>query len=215
MSSVAILVPILNRPHRIEPLLQSIADSTTLPHRVVFAASDQPSIDELTRLGASFITDEGGDEGSYPRRINRLYAETTDPYLLLAADDLAFRPQWLEEAMKVMETLDGVVALNDQYNPAGVHFLVSRNYIETFGGCMDDSGVVLHEGYRHAYCDDEFRATARARGKWALAHSAVIEHLHVGAGKAPMDETYRIGEAAMPHDFGVFMSRAHLWNTGD
>ena len=214
MSEVAILVPVLDRPHRIEPLLQSIAEATEVPYRVLFAASDQPSIDEIRRLGGNVIIDEGGDEGSYAKRINRLYQETTEPYILLGADDLSFRPGWFPAARRAVDQLDGVVAINDLHNPAGVHFLLTRNYIETMGGCVNEPGVILHDGYRHAYCDDELRATATARGRFGYAHESIIEHLHPGAGKSQTDHVYQIGAASMQQGRAVFMSRSHLWTIG-
>ena len=213
MTEVAIFVPILNRPHRIEPLLANIAEATDVQYRVVFAASDQPSIDELDRLGCQYIRDEGGDEGSWGKRINRLYGITNESYFLTGADDLAFRPDWFQAARRVMDTINGggVVGINDLLNPAGTHFVISRNYVQTIGGCVDGPGIVCHEGYRHAYVDDEIRETARSRGRYAYAKESVIEHLHPGLGKSPHDETYRIGENSMPQGRELYASRAHLW----
>ena len=215
MSQVAILVPVLNRPHRVAPLIESIEESTDAPHRTIFAASDQPTIDELDRLGADYITDDGGNDGTYPKRINRLFNATTESYVFTGADDLAFRANWFENAMRVMETLihnSGVVAINDLHNMAGTHFLISRGYINEFGGSADCVGQVLCEAYLHTYCDDELRAVAKSRDRFAFAQQSIVEHLHVGAGKSPMDETYRIGEATMSQGFEVFQSRGHLWN---
>lgn len=209
-SQVAVLVPALNRAHRVVPLLASIAEATDVEHSVVFAASDQPTIDELDRLGARYHRDGGG---TYPQRINRLFGLTTEPYVFLGADDLSFRVGWFQAALRVMETIvgGGVVAVNDLHNGAGVHFLVSRGYVNELGGCVGEPGVVLHEGYQHAYCDDEIRHTAAARGRFAHARDAVVEHLHPGAGKAPSDETYRLGESSMHQGLALFQSRKHLW----
>lgn len=213
MSSVAILVPVLNRPHRVEPLLQSIAAATEVPHRVIFGCSDQPTVDELDRLGAWYIRDEGGAEGTWPKRINRLFTHVLEPYILTGADDLAFRPGWFEAAMIAMSQLpdgSGVVGVNDLHNPASVHFIMCRKYIEKFGGAMEP-GVPACDLYEHQYTDDDIRASAIFHGRWIIAKDSVIEHLHVGAGKAPMDETYRMGEASSAQGHAVFQSRAHLW----
>ena len=203
----AILLPVLRRPHRVEPLLESIAGATPEPHSVIFAASDQPTVDELDRLGQTYIRD---DDGSYPRRINALFNITIEPYVFLGADDLHFHPGWLTAALDVMATVDGVVSVNDLHNPAGVHFLVSRNYANTLGA-IDQPGAILHEGYRHTYCDDELRHTAISRGRYGRAEDAVVEHLHCGNGKAPHDDVYQIGADSMVPDLAVFMGRRHLW----
>src|ERR1039458_968208 len=133
MSDVAILIPTMNRPHRMAPLLQSIAEATDVPHRVIFACNDQETVDELDRLGAWYDRDEGD---TYAVRINRLFNLTTEPQVFLGADDLAFRAGWFQAAMIVMETINGVVAVNDLHNMAGVHFLVSRDFVNTLGGCI-------------------------------------------------------------------------------
>lgn len=210
MSDLAILIPVLGRPHRVEPLLASIAAATDIPHRVIFAASDQPTIKELDRLGAWYIQDEGD---SWAIRINRLYKEVNEPYLFLAADDVAYRWGWFQAAMRRMDMIfgGGVVFVADLYNSAGTLALVSRNYIETLGSCFDGPGIVVHEGYRHAYVDDELRETARFHGRYGYAEDSVVEHLHAGAGKAPWDATYAIGNASMTQGLELYRSRSHLW----
>lgn len=207
-SEVAILIPVLNRPHRIEPLLANIAENTPEQHRIIFAASDQPTINELERLGAWYVRDEGG---TYPIRINHLFNETDEPFVFLGADDLKFWPDWFRQALIIMEETKGVVAVNDMYNVAGTHFLVSRQYINELGGCIDEPGIVLHEGYLHTYCDDELRCVAKRHDRFALANQSIVEHLHVGAGKSPMDDVYKMGEQSMAQGHTLFTSRAHLW----
>jgi len=141
--------------------------------------------------------------------------ESDEPFVFTAADDLQFRSGWFEAAMIEMNRLpdcSGVVAVNDLHNMSGVHFLIARNYVDTLGGVIDQApGVAVNEGYRHTFCDDEIRATAKFRNRWSFANAAVVEHLHTGAGKAPMDEIYRIGEASMSQGRELFTSRAHLW----
>jgi glycosyltransferase involved in cell wall biosynthesis len=208
---VAILVPTLARPHRIEPLLESLERSTTAPHTVIFGASDDATVEVLERLGTRYLRDAGGLVGTYPKRINALFRATSEPYVLLGADDLEFHPGWFEAAMRAMNDVDGVVGINDLYASESVHFLVSRHYIDTLGGSMDEPGVVLHEGYHHWFCDDELRGTAQCRRRWAYAADAIVEHLHPGAAKAPNDKTYELGHASSEVGLEVFRSREHLW----
>lgn len=210
--SVAILVPILNRPHRIEPLLRNIAEATPEPHSVHFAASDEPSLSELRRLNAAYIQDDGG---TYPERINALARITSEPFLMCAADDYAFRLGWLPEMLRVMEQFpnsSGIVFANDLYNAAGTAVMVARSYVDELGGTADALGTVFHEGYIHSYCDDELREVAKHRNRCAYARDAIVEHLHVGNGKAPMDDTYRLGEASMSQGLSLFRSRSSLWS---
>jgi hypothetical protein len=102
------------------------------------------------------------------------------------------------------------------------HYLVSRWYLENAGGVADAPPgdpswpaslrpPVLFEGYDHNYTDTEFIETARARGVFAPCLDAVVEHLHVVAGKAQWDETYRKGAARMGDDEVLFQQRRGLW----
>lgn len=205
---VAILIPVLGRPHRVKPLLESIEEATPEPHRVIFAASDQPTVDELDRLGAEYMRDQGA---SWGKRINRLFWTTSEPYVFLGADDVIFWDGWLAAALRHMEKVDGVVVCADLLNPRGTLALVSRRYIEEQGGTVDGRCEVIHSGYRHNYSDTELFETAKARGRFAYAADAVVEHLHPQNGKAEMDDTYRIGYESEARDHALFNSRRHLW----
>jgi hypothetical protein len=207
--STAILIPVLDRPHRVEPLVANIADATPEPHTILFAASDQPTIDELDRLGINYLRDDGD---SWPNRINRLFHATTDPYVFLGADDVSFHSGWLSEALKAMAEVDGVVAVSDLFNPYGTLALVSRRYITEESGCVDTPGVVVHGGYRHNYSDTELFSVARARGRHAYCAESIVEHFHPSAGKAPMDGTYQIGFDHEMADRVLYASREPMWN---
>ncbi len=204
--SVAILIPLM-RPHRIALVVQSIVDSTQSYSIVVVATGE--CADAARSLPVTLIEDDGG---TYPVRINKAFHACTEPYVFLGADDLSFRAGWFESAMIKMNEVNGVVGINDLHNMAGVHFLVSRYYINECGGTGDGTpGVVLCEEFSHQYCDDELRHVAQYRNRWAFAKEAVVEHLHPGAGKAPSDPIYVMGNAAGAHDREVFMRRRHMW----
>ena len=210
MAQVAILLPAM-RPQNIAGVVQSIQESTEPGsyHIVVLATGDCA---EVARSLPVTLIDDGG--GTWPQRINRGYRETTEPYIGTGADDVWFMPGWFEAARIAMNQLpngSGVVGLNDCYNPIGNHFLLSRDYVETFGGSMNEPGVAVCELYQHQYCDDDLRATAKFHGRWIMAMDAKIDHRHVGRGMAPMDETYSIGAASGGQGLAVFQSRSHLW----
>lgn len=203
---VAVLIPLM-RHHRIAGLVQNIRETTPDCHIVVIATGE--CADAARSLDVTLLEDEGG---TWPQRINAGYRSTTEPYILTGADDLLFHEGWLDAAMTVMRHIDGVLAVNDLHNTAGVHYLISRNYVDTMGGCIGEPGMVCHEGYAHAYVDDEIRATARFHGRWGgVVADSIVEHLHPGANKAPTDEVYRIGESTMGQGLSLFQSRKHLW----
>jgi hypothetical protein len=197
------------RAHRIASVVQSIAESTEDYSIVVIAATGECA-DAAKELPVTLLEDSGG---TWPQRINAGYRITNEPYIFTGADDLAFRPGWFQAAMRVMETIDGVVAVNDLMNMAGVHYLISKNFIETIGGVIDQPpGVIACESYTHQYVDDEIRATAIFRNRWGgVVRDSIVEHLHPGLGKSESDLTYQIGEASGSQGYQVFQSRAHLW----
>lgn len=208
--TVAILMPVLDRAWRIEPLLRNIRDATPEPHRVIFAASDPETIAELDRLHAQYLQDDGD---TWPNRINRLFHHTTEPYVFLGADDVVFYPGWLPILLAAAQAVDGVAVANDYFNKNGTLALVSRRYIEEQSGCVDMPDVVVYPGYRHNWSDAELFATAKARGRHAYCPDAVVEHLHPSAGKAPFDSTYRKGFDSELDDHRLFLTRQHLWRT--
>ena len=207
MAEVAVLIPLM-RPHRLALVLASLAESTTDYVAVVIATGE--CADVARELGRCVLIEDEG--GTYPVRINAGFRGSAEPYVMLGADDLSFRPGWFEAAMVQMRQVDGVVAVNDLHNSAGVHFLVSREYVDTLGGTGDGiPGEVMHEGYSHTHCDDEMRHLAQYRNRFAYARDSIVEHLHPGAGKAATDEVYALGNSFMGQGNAVFMSRRHLW----
>lgn len=222
--SLVILVPVLRRPHRVAPLLESINKTTPDPYRVLFIASpnDEAEYAALNKEGAEWIQlDENYEmRGDYARKINAGYSVTYEKYLFLGADDVEFHPFWLEKAMDKMSLSPsfGVVGTNDLGNRSvmmgkhATHSLVRRSYILE-NGTIDEHGKVLHEGYPHEYVDNEFVETAMRRKAWVFAPGSIVEHLHPHWNKAPMDSLYGAYNARMVLGRRVFMKRRKLWMT--
>lgn len=215
---IAILVPVLRRPHRVEPLLDSITHATPEPHTVVFLCSpeDETEQDAVRSVGLQpLLASRSVAPGDYARKINQGITATTEPYLLFAADDLRFRRGWLERAVSRMTDTVGVVGTNDLGNRhvlAGIHAthpLVARWYTQL--GTIDDPDHALHEGYDHNFVDNEFVQTAQVRHAWDFAADSVVEHLHPSWEKSEWDETYARGRAGWHHDARLFRRRARLW----
>ena len=220
MSAVAILVPVLRRPHRITPLLGSVEEATPEPHRVLFIASpsDTATHTALDAAGADWIVmdDDYEGRGDYMRKVNRGVAATDEPLIFLAADDLRFHTGWLPAATAELRRGIGVVGTNDLGNQRvtrgthATHSLLTRDYVER-RGTIDEPGKALHAGYHHNFCDDELVCTAHARRAWAFAGTAVVEHLHPNWRKAEDDDVYRLGRTFFHEDRRLFMTRRKLW----
>lgn len=211
MTSIAVLVPVLNRPRNVAPLLKSIRE-TTPGATVLFIADphDKAEHEAIYAAGGQLIS----PGGNYAHKINTGARTTTEPLLVLAADDLRFRSGWLEAAQATMTDGVQVVGLNDliprPLRPDhATHFLMTREAANL--PCLDKSPGPLYEGYRAWRVDDELIVTATLRGMYAYAPGALVEHLHPMAGKAADDATYRKGRATARIDSRIFHRRMARW----
>lgn len=215
--TTTILVPVLGRPQRVAPLLASIRTATPEDHHVLFVASesdhDQIAAVKAERADLLVVSDE---KGTYPCKINAGYRATCDEQVFLAADDLAFHPGWLTAARARLDGTVAVVGTNDlgsarvQAGRHATHNLVERSYVVERSGVVDQPDTVLHEGYPHAFCDDELVTTARWRGAWAFAADSVVEHLHPFFSKGDDDDTYRLGMAGNAEGRRLWARRVRL-----
>lgn len=208
-----ILVPALNRPHRVAPLLDGIAAATPQQHSILFIVDpDDFAEQEAIRAAGGEMIVHGG---SYAQKINAGVRNTDEPFIFFGADDLHFWPRWLARAAGLISDQVGVVGTNDIGNARvkrgdhATHSLVARWYAEL--GAIDGGGP-LHEGYGHCFVDDEFVETAKHRGAWAFARGSVVEHLHPDWGKGQRDGVYDKGQSTFVADRAHFRrARRPLW----
>lgn len=214
---VAVIVPMLGRPHTVDPLVSSLR-STTTTARILFVCTpgDAEVMAEIDRVGCERIEVAGPRPGDYARKINAGYRHTTEELMFLGADDLLFHPGWFEAALAELRPGIGVVGTNDlgskrvMAGEHSTHSLVTRAYCDEHG-TIDGPGSVLAEVYPHEFVDDEFVATAKHRGAWAFAFDSHVEHLHPSWGKAPMDPMYAQQAARMNTGRRIFRRRQRLW----
>jgi hypothetical protein len=223
---VEVLVPVLDRPHRIAPFGASLRASLTDPVRkpsdqvrtlFLCTEGDKAELAELRAQGARYAVLPGERRpGDYARKINLGVRSNGADWFFLAADDLAFQPGWLEACLAVHEQTGAlVIGTADLGNPMvrlgmhSTHTLVHRDYLEQ--GTIDDPTRLLHEGYDHNCVDVEFVETAMWRQVWAFAAEARVEHLHPLWRKAQTDGTYRLGQTSHLADMQLLRARWHLW----
>jgi len=217
MSIIDILVPCLARPQNVAPLLASIKEVTRVDHRVIFIATegDKEEIEALKRAGADFLVHpEPAGRGNFAKKINWAFPQTDAPWVFQGADDLRFHAGWDVNALRVgKQRRVGVVGTDDMGNPLvrrgghSTHTLISRAYIEEFGGTHDNSGLVFCELYQHEFCDNEFVQTAIKRGQWAFARRSKVEHLHPAWRKSELDSTYEKAFRYSQEDFQLYKRR--------
>ncbi len=209
---VAIVVPVLGRPDNVAPLLQSIEQATPAAHRVLFVCDpdDEAELRAIEAAGAAMIA----PGGRYSSKIRVGIAATDEPLIFLGADDLAFQPGWLEATATHLAAGAHVVGVNDGMRRPrrprhATHFLITRDYAHE--PCIDGSPGPLSDAYRHNFVDDELIATATARGVYAYAAHARVEHHHWLNRRAVDDDTYRRGREAFSRDRSTFRRRSQLW----
>jgi hypothetical protein len=214
---LVVIVPMLGRAHRVEPLLGSIR--ATCQARVVFGVTegDVDVIAAVDAAGEQAIIHPKRARGDYAKKVNRAYEQTTEPLLFLGADDLRFHPGWYEAATAKLDGRVGVVGTNDLGNPRvmsgehATHCLVTRDYADRYG-TIDGPGRVLFEGYVHEYVDDELVGTAKKRGRWAFAADSRVEHLHPHwHPEIPYDASYEAQKRRMNDSRPLYYRRRRRW----
>lgn len=224
MSECAVIVPVLNRPERVVPLIESLDASLVHHEATVYFVVSEGDLDEKAALhdaGVPWFEMRGPRRpGDYARKINHAISLTEEPWIFLGADDLRFERGWLDVCLEFAgKWQKRVVGTNDLGNSEVIagrhstHTLVARSYVEE-KGTIDEVGKALHEEYDHQFVDNEFIETARHRGEFVHVGAAVVEHLHPHWQKGPVDETYRLALAQTSQDRNLFLNRRRLWRGG-
>jgi hypothetical protein len=227
---VDVLIPVLHRPQNVKTLMQSLTATTGLTKAYfICEPGDAEEIAEVKKYGARALE----HPGTFAEKVNWAYhfltvddtwtaeaaeAQSQTPWILLVGDDVFFRPGWLDQAQDVARRYGAkVVGTNDLLNlrvqrgEHATHPLISREYIDTVGATFfDGPGIVVHEGYGHWYCDDEWTAAAKQRNVFQSALGSQVEHLHPMSGKAADDDVYRKGMETVEADKALFLSRARV-----
>lgn len=186
MADLAVIVPTLGRADALEPLARAFEEASP-EHRMLFVCDPDDRASIAAARGEALVCG-----GSYAQKVNAGLRHTSEPYCLIAADDVHPHPGWFEAAVAQMSDTVGFVSVNDLGNPAvmageyATFALIARWYAE-----LDDEPYF--EGFQHGCCDVDASLRAKARGAFAYAPEAVVEHRHPDWGKASVDATYRRG----------------------
>lgn len=220
-AQILIIIPVLRRPQNAAKVAASIRNATPDDvARILFVASpgDEAEHDACRATGADLLViDQEHGPGDYQRKINTAYRTSTEPLLLLGADDIRFHPGWFHALEPHLDAGFHVIGTNDLGNARvmrgehATHCVVTREYADT-QGTIDRRGEIMHEGYVHEYSDDELVQTAIMRDAWSFAEDSIVEHLHPDWGKAPTDELYDDQQRRMRASRQLFLDRRALWS---
>lgn len=229
MTELAVLVPVLNRPQNVKPLVESFLEGCPEGSVLCFipSAEDPEEMDAIAPFigehagGRIVLQDRDWDGGTtWPQKINYAAGRIGNSvdWCLFAADDVRFVPGWWEatEELRADERI-GVIGTNDSRDGTGnprvaagdhtCHPLVRSRYIRDHG-TVDRRGEAVHGGYHHWFVDDELIWTAKLRNAWAYCPDAIVEHLHPYWGHGEWDDTYQRGEANAEADGALWRQRA-------
>jgi glycosyltransferase involved in cell wall biosynthesis len=217
MTSIAVIVPVYKRPHRVQPLLESFHASRPNAH-LLFVASPEDKEERAALKGIPHLVMEQRRRcGDWAAKVNLGYRSTTEPWIVACGDDVNFHPRWDRRILlchtKTGARVIGTSDMNPRADEAGIyspHPAIHRSYADELG-TVDQQGLIMHEGYDHNYPDRELAATAIHRGEWAFCRRAVLEHLHPAFSKTKPDATYRLGMRQFGRDGRLFRQRSRLW----
>jgi len=212
VTSVTIVVPVLNRPDHAALFVASARFATLgMPVGIVAVTENRTDFDAWRATGERLLYAK--DRHTFAEKCNHAAGWISSDWLFFTGDDVRFQCGWLEEALRVAdETGAMVVGTNDLGNPhvmagdRGTHCLVNRRYIMERGASGDGPGTAFSEAYKHC-CDVELVEVAKARGVWAHAHDSIVEHCHPTWGKGEMDATYAEGMSHQVADWRTWKKR--------
>jgi glycosyltransferase involved in cell wall biosynthesis len=212
---IAVVIPTLGRPHKVAEIVKNIQETApnATPYFVI-ESHDTATAEAIQQAGAQQIVNRRS--ASYAGAVNTALLETTEPYLFVSADDFYYHQGWLEPLLEQAKSF-GLCASNDLHNQdvqngtLATCFLITREYAQA--ACIDEPGVMLHEGYTHNFVDAEVSETAISRGQFVYCADSKVEHLHYLWGLATKDETYAKTVLHHAQDEALFNNRRTLWRT--
>ncbi len=220
---ITVLVPVLNRPDNVQPLINSFLANSRSTSSMLFIVQvdDSAEIDALVdALPDNFDSPTQVSYCVVPSAITRWSQKLNaahrlledmpppndrslwrDAWYLLGADDLAFHKGWdnnknLDVLMHTPSV--GVIGTNDLSNPAVIAGQHSTHPLMRVSYVRDQGieeaiNVIAPECYHHNYVDNELIGIALKRKAYAHCHESIVEHMHFLYNKGKIDSTYRLG----------------------
>jgi len=207
MYSVAVLLPTIYRPDGLKRTLLSL--QTTSPKADIIVASeydDLSAVDMCEKYKVKRIDCPKQRAGPAHAWNTALSAAPDYDIYVLAADDLEFKPGWLEHALQVLEGSlngSGLVGFNDEtgkFERAGfaTHYMMTRDFIIDHNG-----GVAACPHYLCDFTDVEANARATRAGKFSYSPNSLVPH----HWRRVDDEAYRRADKRRSKAREVFIKR--------
>jgi GT2 family glycosyltransferase len=220
--SVQVVIPTYRRPERLKVALRSLhATAPRAEALIVVHHTDRETLSAIPTMPIphALWTVDYGDESSGVSATNLGMSQTSASHVVIAQDDVIFHPGWLDIALQFADGYVNVIGLNDLFPGRdtaqhSVCWVINGAYVREYGLAGEKSsepGSIFHSGYRKNYADNELCDVAKARGVWAYAKGAVVEHLHPAVGKAGHDHTLDHLEKFAEQDRALYTERSKIW----
>jgi len=218
---LTVAIPILNRPEKIKKVYDYFSERTGGLEEIIFLPdeSDLASISILKELGYAYLISPKilrlGVQ-TYASKINYAFKNSSLNFFMYAADDVIPQPNWFNILLKKFNSNPtlGVLVPNDnltlavQEGRGAPHAVIKREYVNRFGGAsFPGSGILMHEGYRHAFCDTELMEVAKKRNSFLYVPESVVIHNRPPLGDENNDEVYKLGLKTWKEDMVEFETR--------
>ncbi len=207
---IAVLIPTYKRSKRLQKFIENFNEnSSKATLYFIITPDDVRTLQTLQKFGANyFIT-----EGEYVAAINHGVKNTTEPFILCAADDVVFTKDWDLKLLEQMEDkrINVTGGIDDwTISQSGVHIshpLIRRSYVK---------GDLYFPGYKHYMCDIELLQRSWKDDCVKIIHETLLHHRHPEVNTAKEDETYRHSQVHLSHDWQTYLSRVQefeVWDT--
>ena len=212
-STLAILCPTVNRHDKLEELAAQVKANTVTPYTLYFIGEhwDADTVQVTNRIEDCFTV--FGDFGSCAAAYNAGFEASTEPYVFLANDDLAFPEGWEMPALRMIQDGTPIVGVNEGHNRMTCFSMVERAFIEDHSGVYDVPGRLVHP-YKSQYVDTELAEYAKFRGVWGEAVEGGVIHQHHDFGLAdPNHPNYVKAKSTLDEDRRTYETRRVAWLT--
>lgn len=188
---ISIIVPTCKRPHMLNPMLDSLKNTTQgYDIEVVVIVDDDIISANVAMMQQCHIVEHSNKRRGALYCWNRGLQLCSGDLIVPAGDDQIFHPDWLKYALEShQERLGGygMVGMNDLAYDGNTQLATMWIFDRQF--CKDHmGGVIAPPVYLYYNVDSEWNAVAKELNRFYWDDRSKVEHLHSAHGKRPVDE---------------------------
>ena len=186
MKDICVIIPTYKRAHRLPSFIYNFQkNSTRSTLYFVITPDDLESKEYLEKVSQNYFV----YDGEYVASVNYGFLQTKEPFVLFAADDVEFRPNW-ERLLDLFDDNTHIVGGVDSWEISKSmkhisHPLFRREYIKS-----TPYDTPYNPDYVHYMCDIEFVQRGFKDNAVKIIPEILIEHYHPYMKTAPQDDTY-------------------------